>query len=132
MSTTTTNNTEVRFRKIRTGEWVLCGPAEVIESAVASGEKLEVCRRNGNPRHIAPLRHGKRFHEDGIVKCYGYTTDRPTCDGCEKPLPKEAKFCPSCGRGVVHQHTDNDFQGEGGLGLKTVPQLVAEKLAALR
>lgn len=113
MSTTAANTTEVRFRKIRTGEWVLSGPADIIEAAVASGEKLTVSKRGGGERHIAPLRHGRRFIEDGIEKCYGYTKAIETCSSCHTELPKAARFCPACGAGVSSGDAGNDFQGRG-------------------
>lgn len=130
-----TNTDEIRFRKIKTGEWVLSGPAAVIEAAVASGEKLAVTRKSGPARHIAPLRHGKRFTEDGIEKCYGYTSVVPTCSSCNEKLPKAARFCPSCGVGVSSSGAPNDFRGEGGIseagGIPDTWALVAEKVAVL-
>lgn len=108
-----TNTSEIRFRKIRTGEWVLSGPADIIEAAVARGEKLTVSKKSGGERHIAPLRHGRRFTEDGIEKCYGYTSEVPTCSHCHTELPKKARFCPSCGEGVSSASTPNDSEGRG-------------------
>lgn len=122
MTTNTTKNTdEIRFRRVKTGEWVLSGPADIIEAAVASGSKLTVSKKSGGERHLTPLRHGRRFTEDGIEKCYGYTTEILTCSACNTELPKRARFCPSCGEGVVSGTTQNDSQGEGGFKEHQLP-----------
>ena len=113
------NTDEIRFRRVKTGEGVLCGPADEIEAAVVRGTKLTVHRKSGPPRHLVPLRAGSRFVEDGIEKCYGYTSvrdrreDAPQrCPSCDSETPSGAKFCPQCGESISSKAT-NDFQTEG-------------------
>lgn len=124
--------TEIRFRRAKTGEWVISGPADAIEAAVVNGTKLTVHRKNGPPRHLVPLRAGKRFTEDGVEKCYGYTSVQSEpepaarCGTCDFLLPPDARFCPRCGesvssnsptisdpRGVSDSAHTHDFETEG-------------------
>lgn len=105
------NPNEIRFRRVKTGEWVICGPADEIEAAVVNGTKLTVHRKSGPPRHLIPLRAGRRFVEDGVEKCYGYTSvkDRREAQSvrpsCGHTAPAGAKFCPECGQSISQTAT---------------------------
>jgi hypothetical protein len=123
---TTTAPTEVRFRRTRSKEWVLCGPADVLQRSIDTQEPVTVAKKGGGVRHLVPLRLGKPFTEDGILKCYGYMSEKKDdgrCGECDFLLPPDAHFCPRCGQRISDPRGVNDSRPQGGP--RTIDQLAA-------
>lgn len=62
----------VTFRKAASGEWVICGPADVL----AAGREVIVTKRSGQTTLVTPERVGATFRADGREMRYGYLAAR--------------------------------------------------------
>lgn len=103
---------DVKFRKLKDGQWVLIGPAEELSEACAGRHKVHVERKDGHVRHILLENVGKAFQRDGESLCYGYYKQGANPDG-SIPVPRPD---PMCAAGHVGRH-DAKFCGECGLPL---------------
>jgi hypothetical protein len=73
--TQTMTSPKCSYRKTRTGEWVVCGPAHVVKP----GKTVTVTKRDGSTKTETIDKVGQSFIKDGVRTVYGYTakTTRP-------------------------------------------------------
>lgn len=55
------------YRKTKTGEWVVCGPVDVVKP----GATVTVHKRDGSTKDETIASVGKTFEVDGVQCCYG-------------------------------------------------------------
>lgn len=69
---TTATATRVTYRKTRSGEWVVFGPAQTLRDALNGGGLVEVTKKSGEVKVESIHRMGRCFRADGIGCAYGY------------------------------------------------------------
>lgn len=84
---TTTTAPGIRYRKTKTGAWVVFGPA----AAIAAGATITVTTRAGDvhAEHVESI--GRPFDVEGVAMVYGYLADRNAtggmCENCTTNSP---------------------------------------------
>lgn len=68
-----TSDADLRFRKTKTGEWVACGPVDLMQAGCVH----TVRKANGTATDFYINRIGKPFLVNGVKTAYGYG-DTPT------------------------------------------------------
>jgi hypothetical protein len=69
------------WRTNKAGEWVVYGPAEVLQAAADSGQPVEVARKDKTTTPATITRVGKVFVVDGVDMVYGYLAPHEPGDG---------------------------------------------------
>lgn len=96
-------STTCSFRKTKTGEWVVFGPARLVKPGTVT-----VSLANGGSKTVTVASVGKTFRADGLEACYGYTTGTSTT--VAKPAAAKSPFatkstgryvCEECGEWVT-------------------------------
>lgn len=95
---TKTQSAQVTYRKTKTGEWVVYGPAAVIEP----GRTVDVTKRDGTRKAETIERVGKPFAADGRQMVYGYlaktgSTSSGRSTGTRRPSRNHRRYCDECG-----------------------------------
>lgn len=80
---------KVVFRKTRSGDWAVFGPAELIEPGDVVVEK-----RDGSTTVVTVERCSKTFEVDGVEHCFGYIVQQRY-----RPRRRRSKWC-ECGYGA--------------------------------
>lgn len=108
----TTTTTAPKFRKTKTGTWVVYGPAAVVKPGPVTVRKAD-----GSTKVVTIASVGKTFTADGQTMVYGYEAERserptrrstyggysrrsyePRCkSGTDECLSFGVLDCPSCG-----------------------------------
>lgn len=93
-------STTCSFRKTKTGEWVVFGPALIINA----GRTVTVTKKDGTTKTETIETVGKSFTVDGEVCCYGY----PAAKGATRrsfeaaPAKRSGRYvCDECGEWVT-------------------------------
>lgn len=80
------------YRKTRTGEWVIYGPADLL----ATGRHIPVSLKSGATKTVSIESVGKTFDHDGVAMCYGYA---PREERAARPARHSggSTMCENCG-----------------------------------
>jgi hypothetical protein len=70
---------KVVWRKRRNGEWMLFGPAFMLQSRMG---KIPVTRADGTTEHRRVWWNSKPFMVNGQEYCYGYPEQKRKCRDC--------------------------------------------------
>lgn len=98
MTTAATTARIVTYRKTKSGEWVVYGPAAVVRPGV-----LSVTKKSGETKTEQVERVGRAFMVDGQAMVYGYIS-RTTA---QTQSPRHnGPACESCGYRYAHLATD--------------------------
>jgi hypothetical protein len=102
---------QITWKQTNKGEWVVVGPASILEDAIRRQVPVRVVRKDGRDQKILIEKCGKRFSMKGVEVCYGYLPQRRTgrsagrlwerrCDRCRHTPDECAQIdctCPTCG-----------------------------------
>ena len=95
-------STTCSFRKTKTGEWVVFGPARLVKPGTVT-----VSLANGGTKTVTVASVGKTFTADGITACYGYTTGTSTTPAVKNENHRTAS------NGKVYRYADNNDRFNG-------------------
>lgn len=84
-----------KFRKTKTGEWVVMAPVSLLHA----GGDIVVAKADGTSRQVRIDRVGKAFAADGQQVAYGYIdADVPTQGRGTRTAPRQSRpMCDECG-----------------------------------
>lgn len=88
--TQTQEMTKVSYRKSRTGEWVVMGPASVVKPGAVT-----VTKRNGETKTETVVKVGRVFQVDGQDMVYGYLAAHTTARA--HSVSRQSRWCDECG-----------------------------------
>ena len=93
------SDTTPRWRKTKSGDWVVFGPAAVVRPGA-----VEVAKKDGATTTEIVISVGRSFDVDGVACCYGYVAAR---NG------DSARLCDNCGRrpGVMRASDMSGIEG---------------------